>query len=67
MVERLWVDLVQKGAVSRNVVNWNQGDVANQFISGQAVMMVMGPWMLPSVKRSGVEFGIVTIPVPQAG
>ncbi len=64
---KLWVDLVQKGAASHDVVNWNQGDVANQFIGGTAAMMVMGPWMLPAVKRSGLDFGIVTIPVPKEG
>ena len=41
---QLWVDLVQKGSVSKDVVNWNQGDVPNEFISGHAAMMVMGPW-----------------------
>jgi multiple sugar transport system substrate-binding protein len=64
---QLWVDLVQKGAVSKDALNWQQGDVADQFIGGRAAMMVMGPWMLASVKRSGVDFGVVTIPVPKEG
>ena len=29
--------------------------------------MVMGPWQLANVKKSGVDFGIVTIPVPKEG
>jgi multiple sugar transport system substrate-binding protein len=64
---QLWVDWVKKGAVSRDVVNWNQGDVANQFNSRRAATMVMGPWMLGEVKKSGIDFGIVTIPVPKEG
>jgi len=64
---KLWVDLVQKGLASHDVVNWQQGDVADQFVGGKAAMMVMGPWMLPAVKRSGVDFGIVPMPVPKAG
>jgi multiple sugar transport system substrate-binding protein len=64
---QLWVDLVQKGAVSKDALNWQQGDVANQFIGGRAAMMVMGPWMLASVKRSGIDYGVVTIPVPKEG
>ena len=64
---QLWVDLVQKGAVSKDALNWSQGDVANQFIGGHAAMMVMGPWMLANVKRSGIDYGVVTMPVPKEG
>jgi multiple sugar transport system substrate-binding protein len=64
---QLLVDWVQKGYASRDVVNWNQEDVPNQFISGRAALMVMGPWQLGQVKKSGVEFGVATIPVPKAG
>jgi multiple sugar transport system substrate-binding protein len=63
----LWVNWVKKGYASRDVVNWNQGDVPNQFNSGHAATMVMGPWMLGEVKKSGIDFGIVTIPVPTEG
>ncbi len=64
---QLWVDWVQKGAASKDVVNWSQGDVPNQFIGGRAATMVMGPWQLANVKKSGIDFGIVTIPVPKEG
>jgi multiple sugar transport system substrate-binding protein len=63
----LWVDWVKKGYASKDVVNWNQGDVPNEFISGRAATMVMGPWQLANVKKSGVDYGIVTIPVPKEG
>jgi multiple sugar transport system substrate-binding protein len=63
----LWVDWVKKGYASKDVVNWNQGDVPNEFISARAATMVMGPWQLANVKKSGVDFGIVTIPVPKEG
>jgi multiple sugar transport system substrate-binding protein len=63
----LWVDWVKKGLASKDVVNWDQGDVPNQFVSGRAATMVMGPWQLANVKKSGVDFGIVTIPVPKEG
>ena len=64
---QLWVDWVKQGYASKDVVNWNQGDVPNQFNSGRAATMVMGPWMLGVVKKSGIDFGIVTIPVPKEG
>jgi multiple sugar transport system substrate-binding protein len=64
---KLWVDWVKLGYASKDVVNWNQQDVPNEFISGRAATMVMGPWQLANVKKSGVDFGIVTIPVPKEG
>jgi multiple sugar transport system substrate-binding protein len=63
----LWVNWVKQGLASKAVVNWNQQDVPNEFISGRAATMVMGPWQLGNVKKSGVDFGIVTIPVPKEG
>ena len=64
---KLWVDLVQNGYASRDVLNWSGGDVADQFIGGRTAMMVSGPWMLRAVKRSGLDYGIVPIPVPKTG
>src|SRR5271165_3558222 len=64
---QLWVDWVKKGLASRDVINFTQGDVADQFISGRAATMVMGPWMLANVKKAGIDFGIVTVPVPKEG
>ena len=64
---QLWVDWVKKGVASKEVVNWNQENVPSQFIGGRAATMVMGPWQLSNVKKSGVDFGIVTIPVPKEG
>ena len=64
---QLWVDWVKKGVASKEVVNWDQGAVPNQFIGGRAATMVMGPWQLGNVKKSGIDFGIVTIPVPKEG
>jgi multiple sugar transport system substrate-binding protein len=64
---QLWVDLVSKGLASKDVLNWEQGDVANQFTAGRAATMVMGPWMLDAVKKSGIDFGIVPVPVPKEG
>ena len=63
----LRADWVKKGVASKDVVNWNQGDVPNQFLGGRAATMVMGPWQLANVQKSGIDFGIVTIPVPKEG
>ena len=36
-------DLVDSGVMSKECTNWTQGDVMNQFISGNVAMMVNGP------------------------
>ncbi len=53
---QLWVDWVKQGYASKDVVNWNQGDVPNQFNSGRAATMVMGPWMLGERKEERHRF-----------
>lgn len=40
-------DLVDAGSMSKEVINWTQGDVMNQFISGNIAMMVNGPCRFP--------------------
>jgi multiple sugar transport system substrate-binding protein len=65
---QLWVDLVRSRSASQSVVTWTQADVNDQFIAGNAAMMVNGPWQLPLLnKAAGLNFGVVPIPVPKAG
>ena len=61
--------LVTDGSVSKSVVTWTQADAEAQVASGDAAMMVNGPWQLPVLDKSAVKgnFGIVKIPVPAAG
>ncbi|MFE4950163.1 extracellular solute-binding protein [Leifsonia sp. NPDC056665] len=58
-------DLVADGSASQSVVNWSQGDVNNQFLAGKAAMMENGPWQIPALKQSKINWGYVPIP-PQA-
>jgi multiple sugar transport system substrate-binding protein len=65
---QLWTDLVQSGSASRAVVNWTQADVKDQFIAGNAAMMINGPWQFPILdKAQGLKYSVVPIPVPHAG
>lgn len=65
---QLWTDLVQSGSASRAVVNWTQADVKDQFVAGNAAMMINGPWHFPTLdKVQGLKYSVVPIPVPQAG
>jgi multiple sugar transport system substrate-binding protein len=61
-------DLVTSGSASKSVVTWNQNDVADQFVGGNAAMMVNGSWNLARLdEQKSLHYGVVPIPVPQAG
>ena len=64
---QLWVDLIDEGSVSAGSVNWTQGDVKDQFVAGKAAMMVNGPWQIPALAETDVEWDSVLIPVNEEG
>ena len=47
--------LVDEGYMSKECINWTQGDVMNQFISGNVAMMVNGPWQIPTMKEEAPD------------
>jgi multiple sugar transport system substrate-binding protein len=64
--------LVQNGSASKGALTWSQPDVATQFGEGHAAIMENGPWELPVLEQQynmkyGTDFGVVPLPVPQAG
>ncbi|WP_328456212.1 sugar ABC transporter substrate-binding protein [Amycolatopsis sp. NBC_00438] len=60
--------LVTSGSASKSVVTWNQNDVADQFVAGNAAMMVNGSWNLARLdEQKSLHYGVVPIPVPKAG
>jgi len=61
----LWKTLVDQGSASKSVVTWTQADINDQFAAGNVAMMVNGPWQLPTLNaKTGLNFGIVPIPIP---
>ncbi|MEY9844116.1 sugar ABC transporter substrate-binding protein [Streptacidiphilus sp. MAP5-3] len=65
---QLWKDLVDDGSASGAVVTWNQQDINDQFVAGNAAMMINGPWQVPvlgSVRT--LHWAVAPIPVPKAG
>ncbi|MFC7343492.1 ABC transporter substrate-binding protein [Saccharopolyspora griseoalba] len=65
---RLWTDLVRSGAAPQSVLNWEQGDVKNQFTAGRLAMMVNGSWQAAEIRETpGLNWGVVPIPVPRPG
>ncbi|WP_309080671.1 extracellular solute-binding protein [Zhihengliuella sp.] len=64
---KLWVDLVESGSASESVLNWSQADVKDQFVAGNLAMMVNGPWQIPALEESDVEYASVQVPVNEEG
>ncbi|MFB9613580.1 ABC transporter substrate-binding protein [Kutzneria kofuensis] len=60
--------LVSAGSASKSVLNWNQNDVADQFVAGNAAMMINGSWNLARLDdEKSLHYGVVPIPTPAAG
>lgn len=57
-------DLVEQGVVSKEVLNWKQGDVEKQFIAGNAAMIVNGPWIVNSIRENAPDknWGVTLLP-----
>ena len=65
---KFYETMVENQYMSTEVVNYNSGDNANQFIAGKTAMIVDGPWRLSSIQAdAGFEFGVAKIPEGNAG
>ncbi|CAM5363125.1 Extracellular solute-binding protein OS=Streptomyces alboniger OX=132473 GN=CP975_08810 PE=4 SV=1 [Streptomyces alboniger] len=63
-----WKGLLSDGSLSKSTVNWTQADVNDQFMAGNAAMMINGPWQLETLdKDKDLHYGIAKIPVPREG
>ncbi|MFC8230093.1 ABC transporter substrate-binding protein [Streptomyces sp. NPDC057287] len=63
-----WKALLKDGSLSKSTVNWTQADVNDQFMAGNAAMMINGPWQVETLNaKKGLDWGIAEIPVPEAG
>ena len=62
-------DMVTSGAMSKECINWTQGDVMNQFISGNVAMMVNGCWQIPTMRSEApdLNWGVSLIPMCDDG
>ena len=58
-------DLIASGVMSKECINWTQGDVMNQFISGNVAMMINGPWQIPTMREEAPElnYNVALIPM----
>lgn len=63
-----WKSLIRDGSLSKSTVNWTQADVNDQFMAGEAAMMINGPWQVESLNADkSLRWGITAIPVPDRG
>src|SRR5699024_2789640 len=60
---QLLMDLIDDGSMNSEMLNWGHGDVLNQFSSGNAAMMINGPWQIGSLeeKNPDLDFGIALL------
>ena len=61
--------MIEKGYISRECVNWTQADVEKQFASGQAAMMINGPWQFSGLAKDApdLEYGVAKAPKADDG
>ncbi|WP_420031592.1 ABC transporter substrate-binding protein [Streptomyces sp. cg28] len=63
-----WKGLLKDGSLSKSTVNWTQADVNDQFMAGNAAMMINGPWQVETLNtKKSLHWGIAQIPVPKSG
>ena len=62
-------ELISSGAMSKECINCTQGDVMNQFISGNVAMMVNGCWQIPTMRSEvpDMNWGVSLIPMADNG
>ncbi|MDD3219108.1 MAG: ABC transporter substrate-binding protein [Lachnospiraceae bacterium] len=61
--------LIEKGYISKECVNWTQADAEKQFASGQAAMMINGPWQFSGLEADApdLSYGVARMPKADNG
>lgn len=57
--------LIDEGVMSKECINWTQGDVMNQFISGNVAMMENGPWQIPTMQAEAPDLNWKVTLIPK--
>ena len=58
-------ELVDSGAMTKEAVNWTQGDTMHQFIAGNLAMMINGTWQIPTMREEVPDLNWNVAPIPQ--
>ena len=63
----LWTNWVTKGLAPNSVINNTQTTSWQEFLTGHFAFSENGTWQLAGVKKSGMDYGILTIPAKDGG
>ena len=58
-------ELVDSGAMTKEAINWTQGDTMHQFIAGNLAMMINGTWQIPTMRSEVPDLKWNVAPIPQ--
>lgn len=60
----LMQDMINDGSWTREVVNWTQSDVNNNFMAGNMAMQQNGPWQIPGIEKDApnLNYGVTVLP-----
>jgi multiple sugar transport system substrate-binding protein len=67
---QFYVDLVNAGYMTSEVVNLGQGDTTDRFVAQQAAMLVNGTWEIPGLRKRpdlGFEWDVAMMPAGPMG
>lgn len=64
----LMQEMISDGSWSKEVVNWTQSDVNNNFIAGNLAMQQNGPWQIPGIEANApdLNYGVTVLPKKDA-
>ena len=57
-------NLVDSGAMTKEAINWTQGDTMHQFIAGNLAMMINGTWQVPTLRAEAPDLHWNVAPIP---
>lgn len=57
-------NLVDAGAMTKEAINWTQGDTMHQFIAGNLAMMINGTWQVPTMRNEVPDLNWNVAPIP---
>ncbi|HEY2241252.1 MAG TPA: sugar ABC transporter substrate-binding protein [Streptosporangiaceae bacterium] len=63
----LWNEMVKKGYMPSAVTGWDQTAEENHFEDNNVAMEINGPWNVPLLQSSKLNWGVAPIPVQQSG
>lgn len=58
--------LIDNGYMSKECVTWTQADIEKQFASGQAAMMINGPWQVEPLAADAPDLNYSVAKIPKA-